>query len=400
MRLSFMTQFLKMEAAGGIILFVMALAALILCNSPLADAYEHLWQVIFSINIAQFSLSQPLLFWVNEGLMTLFFLLVSLELKREFLEGELSTVPQIILPGLAALGGMVVPALIYAAVNWNAADALNGWAVPVATDIAFALGVLSLFGRRVPLGLKIFLMALAIFDDMGAIIIIAAFHSRSLSYWSFLFAFLLLVVLWLMNKNGVRRISPYIVVGFTLWVCVLNSGVHATVAGVLLAFFIPQRTQEGEDSAPAQRLENSLHAWVTFVIMPLFALANAGVSLQGLSKSILFDTIVVGIVLGLFIGKQLGVVFFTWLVVRFGWAKLPENTTWLEVYAVAILCGIGFTMSLFLGTLAFEGINPVYLVEVRLGVLCGSLLSGMTGAALLQMALTRKSQRNLEGVQI
>jgi NhaA family Na+:H+ antiporter len=295
---------------------------------------------------------------------------------------------------------MVVPALIYAAVNWNAADALNGWAVPVATDIAFALGVLSLFGRRVPLGLKIFLMALAIFDDMGAIIIIAAFHSRSLSYWSFLFAFLLLVVLWLMNKNGVRRISPYIVVGFTLWVCVLNSGVHATVAGVLLAFFIPQRTQEGEDSAPAQRLENSLHAWVTFVIMPLFALANAGVSLQGLSKSILFDTIVVGIVLGLFIGKQLGVVFFTWLVVRFGWAKLPENTTWLEVYAVAILCGIGFTMSLFLGTLAFEGINPVYLVEVRLGVLCGSLLSGMTGAALLQMALTRKSQRNLEGVQI
>ena len=392
MGLSFITQFLKLEAAGGIILFVMALAALILCNSPFADAYEYLWQVPISIHVAHFSISKPLLFWVNEGLMTLFFLLIGMELKREFLEGELASFSQIVLPGVAALGGMLIPALVYSMLNWHDADALRGWAVPVATDIAFALGVLSLFGKRVPIGLKVFLMTLAIFDDVGAIIIIAVMHTQSLSYVSFLLAFLFIVLLWLMNKLGVRRVSPYILVGLGLWVCVLKSGVHATVAGVLLAFLIPLRKQNKEDSSPAERLEHSLHAWVTFAIMPLFALANAGVSLHGLTTGILFDSIVVGIVLGLFIGKQLGVAVFTWIVIKFGWAKIPENTTWLEIYGVAILCGIGFTMSLFLGTLAFERINPVYLIEVRLGVLIGSVLSGVIGATMLQAAFAKKAK--------
>jgi NhaA family Na+:H+ antiporter len=398
MRLSFISKFLKGEAAGGIILFFMALAALILCNSPFGDFYEKIWLQTISIRISHFSISQPLLFWVNDGLMTLFFLLVGLELKREFLEGELASASKIILPGIAALGGMVVPALIYCAFNWNDADALQGWAVPVATDIAFALGTLSLFGKRVPRPLKLFLLALAIFDDVGAIIIIALFHSQSLSYLSFLLALVFIFLLWLLNKSGVRRLSPYLVLGLLLWICVLQSGVHATVAGVVLAFFIPLKKRAGEIESPLHRLEKSLHPWVTFFIMPLFALANAGLELNGLSSGVLFDSVVVGTVLGLFIGKQIGVCLFTWIVIKLGWAKLPNKTDWLQIYAVAILCGIGFTMSLFLGTLTFQQINPIYLIEVRLGVLIGSLLSGVLGSAMLQLAFMKKNQKVLKGV--
>jgi NhaA family Na+:H+ antiporter len=394
MRLSFINKFLHSEAAGGIILFFMALAALILYNSPAGNFYEKIWLQTISIRVSHFSISQPLLFWVNEGLMTLFFLLVGLELKREFLEGELASASKIILPGIAALGGMLIPALIYCFFNWHDAQALQGWAVPVATDIAFALGTLSLFGKRVPLALKLFLLALAIFDDVGAIIIIALFHSQSLSYLSFLLALGFIFILWLLNKGGVSRLSPYLVCGILLWVCVLQSGVHATVAGVVLAFFIPLK-QRGQASAesPLHRLEKSLQPWVTFFIMPLFALANAGLSLEGLTSDILFDSVVVGTVLGLFIGKQIGVCFFTWAVIKLGWAKLPKNTDWLQIYAVAILCGIGFTMSLFLGTLTFQQINPVYSIEVRLGVLIGSLLSGLAGSAMLHLAFMKKKHK-------
>ncbi len=399
MRFSYINKFLSSEAAGGIILFFMALAAFILCNSPWGDGYENIWLQIISVRVSHYSISQPLLFWVNEGLMTLFFLLVGLELKREFLEGELASASKIILPGIAALGGMVVPALVYCLFNWHDAQALQGWAVPVATDIAFALGTLSLFGKRVPLQLKLFLLALAIFDDVGAIIIIAFFHSQSLSYLSILLALGFIFLLWLLNKSGVRRLSPYLVCGLLLWVCVLQSGVHATVAGVVLAFFIPlqQRGTSAEES-PVNRLEKSLQPWVTFFIMPLFALANAGLDLDGLTTNILLDSVVVGTVLGLFLGKQIGVCFFTWLVIKLGWAKLPKNTDWLQIYAVAILCGIGFTMSLFLGTLTFQRINPVYLIEVRLGVLIGSLLSGLMGSAMLQLAFMKKKPKVLKGV--
>lgn len=399
MRLSFINRFLHSEAAGGIILFFMALAALILCNTPWGDFYEKIWLQTIAIRVSHFSISQPLLFWVNEGLMTLFFLLVGLELKREFLEGELASASKIILPGLAALGGMLIPALIYCFVNWHDAQALQGWAVPVATDIAFALGTLSLFGKRVPLALKLFLLALAIFDDVGAIIIIALFHSQSLSYLSFLLALGFIFLLWLMNKGGVRRLSPYLVCGLVLWICVLQSGVHATVAGVVLAFFIPLKPRgKASTESPLHRLEKSLQPWVAFFIMPLFALANAGLELDGLTSDILFDSVVLGTALGLFIGKQIGVCFFTWAVIKLGWAKLPKNTDWLQIYAVAILCGIGFTMSLFLGTLTFQRINPDYLIEVRLGVLIGSLLSGLMGSAMLQLAFMKKKQKVLKGV--
>jgi NhaA family Na+:H+ antiporter len=393
MRTSIIAQFLKLEAASGIILFVMAIAALILCNSPYADLYKHLWQVTLAIHLGQYSLSVPLIFWVNEGLMTLFFLMVGLELNREFLEGELASVKQVILPAVAAVGGMLVPALIYCAINYHDADTIIGWAVPVATDIAFALGVLSLFGNRVPVGLKLFLMALAIFDDVGAILIIAIFHTASLSYWSFGFAILAIAVLILLNKCGVRRLTPYLLVGFWLWFCVLQSGVHATVAGVILAFVIPLKKNADETVGPAQRLEHTLHPWVAYLVMPLFAFANAGLSLAGLSAPIILDQIALGTLLGLLLGKQIGVFLFSWLAIRLKWAALPEDTTWLELYAVAILCGIGFTMSLFLGTLAFEGSNPIYLVEVRVGVLLGSLLSGVIGAGMLQLALLKKAGR-------
>jgi NhaA family Na+:H+ antiporter len=390
--MNFVARFLKLEAAGGILLFCMAIIALILCNSPLTEWYEKFWLIPISIRVNHYTLSHSLLFWVNEGLMTLFFLMVGVELKREFLEGELVGISKIMLPAIAALGGMLIPAFLYCLINSNSPDALQGWAVPVATDIAFALGVLSLFGKKVPTSLKLFLLSLAIFDDVGAILIITIFHTRNLFYLPLLFAFICMLILAFFNIKGVQRLSLYIVVGSILWLCVLKSGVHATIAGVVLALFIPLRARE-KNSSPLRRLEETLVPWVTYLIMPVFALANAGVSLDGLSRGILLDSVVVGIVVGLFLGKQMGVCGFVWLVTKLGWAKLPENTTWLELYGVAILCGIGFTMSLFLGTLAFEG-NPIYLIEVRLGVLIGSVLSGIVGALLLHMAFLKKSHKD------
>jgi NhaA family Na+:H+ antiporter len=327
--------------------------------------------------------------------MTIFFLLVSLELKREFLEGELSGFNKIILPGISALGGMVVPALIYLGITFQHGVAAKGWAIPVATDIAFALGVLSLFGKRIPVGLKLFLMALAIFDDVGAIIIIAVVHSHHLSHVFLGMILVLVILLCLLNRMGVKSLIPYIFVGFLLWFCVLSSGVHATVAGVILGLIIPLQVKNKEDIQPLVYLEDRLHPWVAFFVMPLFAFANSGVSFAGLTWNNLFNPIPLGIMAGLVIGKQCGVFSCVWLMVKTKWAKLPDDTDWFLLYAVAMLCGIGFTMSLFLGTLAFQDEVPQYLVEVRIGVLLASIISGVIGAIVLHVALLRQTKRRL-----
>jgi NhaA family Na+:H+ antiporter len=384
--------FLNMEVVGGIILFVMALAAFIVCNSSFFEVYQQFWQTPHTLHVATYEIIQPWLFWLNEGLMTLFFLLIGLEIKREFLEGALRRFSQIALPAVAAVGGMAVPALIYCIINRHDELGLQGWAMPVATDIAFALGVLSLFGRRVPLELKLFLMALAIFDDIGAIIIVAVNHITTTSPGAVWGAIAAIIVLLLFNTYNLRRVSSYLTVGIVLWLCLLYSGVQATIAGVILACMIPlQKISDEKKGSPLVRLERVLHPAVMFFVMPLFAFANAGVPLQGVSFNILLNTVALGTISGLFLGKQLGVFGFAWAMIKLGWAKLPAETTWLAFYGVTILCGIGFTMSLFLGTLAFAKINSDYMLQVRLGVLIGSLLSGIIGAMVLQIAFRKKS---------
>ena len=365
-------KFLALESASGIVLFLMAVVAMIWANSPFAPQYQ------------QFT--QTFLVFINEELMAIFFLLVGLELKRNLLEGEGSPLSRLMLPLMAALGGMLIPALLYCAVNLGNPMTLKGWAIPTATDIAFALGVLSLFNKRVPEWLKVFLLALAIFDDIGAILIIAVFFSHQLSYFMLFQALILVLGLCLLNRLKVKNLLPYLLIGVLLWVCLHHAGVHPTIAGVMLGFTIPNRVDHS--ASPLKRLETLLHPWVAFIIMPLFALANAGVSLAGISTPILLDVVVIGIVLGLFVGKQIGVLGFTWLMVRFGIAKKPDNVSWLALYGVAVLCGIGFTMSLFLGTLSFQ--NGNYLTEVRLGVIFGSLLSGLVGASLLMAAFAHR----------
>lgn len=369
--------FLKLEAAGGILLIFAAILALILDNSPLDTYYNELLSVKFSLHLGEFGLSKPILLWINDGLMAIFFFLVGLELKREIAEGQLATLSNAILPIVAAIGGMVVPALLYIA--WNSGDtsAMQGWAIPVATDIAFALGVLSLLGSRVPVGLKVFLTALAIIDDIGAIIIIAVFHSGDLSMISLALAGGVMILLFIFNRMRMRLVSVYVTLGIILWVCVLKSGVHATLAGVFLAFMIPMDGKNKENML--SNMEKKLHPWVAYFVMPVFAFANAGISFSGLSLSIVWHPIPLGIIIGLFFGKQFGVFLFTWVTVKLKFAHLPPYSNWVHVYGVSLLCGIGFTMSLFIGTLAFNGMAPEYLVEVRLGVLLASLLSGLAG---------------------
>jgi NhaA family Na+:H+ antiporter len=388
-------KYLKLEAASGVALFIFAVLAILLDNSPFSPVYQQILTAPLEIHLLNWVISKPLLFWINEGLMTIFFLLVSLELKREFLVGELAGFDKIVLPGVAAIGGMVLPALIYLSITHADAVAMKGWAVPVATDIAFALGVLSLFGKRVPIGLKLFLMALAIFDDVGAIIIIAVAHSQHLSFVALGLSAVVLLALFLLNFFNVVRLTPYVILGFVLWFCVLSSGVHATVAGVLLALLIPLRGKSKHSVQPLTYLEDNLHPWVAFFVMPLFAFANSGVSLQGLTFSILLEPIPLGIIAGLAVGKQLGVFSSVWLLVRLGYAKLPADTGWLGLYGVALLCGIGFTMSLFLGTLAFQNDSPLNLIEVRLGVLLGSTISGVLAALVLNIALSKKTKGRL-----
>ncbi|HSE79938.1 MAG TPA: Na+/H+ antiporter NhaA [Alphaproteobacteria bacterium] len=383
-------EFLRLEAAAGIILFFAAVLALLADNSPLAPFYEALLSTPARISVGAVALDKPLLLWINDGLMAIFFLLVGLEIKREIADGELSNPAQVVLPAVAALGGMAAPAAIYALVNLGDPAALRGWAIPAATDIAFALGVLSLLGRRVPIAIKVFLTAVAIFDDLGAIIVIAVFYTADLSWLSLAIAGGALVLLAALNLAGVTRLAPYMIVGLALWVCVLKSGVHATLAGVVLAAAIPLRALDEETRSPLRHLEERLHPWVAYLILPLFGFANAGVSFAGVSWGALGHPVTLGIILGLFVGKQVGIFGACWLAVRLGVARLPEGTDWLALYAVAILCGIGFTMSLFIGALAFD--DPGHAASLRIGVLAGSLISAIAGIAIMRVALARRPE--------
>jgi NhaA family Na+:H+ antiporter len=375
--------FFSLQASAGILLFIAAVLAIIIENSAFRHFYDYLLNTPVVIQIGEFAINKPLLLWINDGLMAIFFLLVGLEIKREMLEGQLSSKEQFILPLVAAFGGLVAPALIYAYFNWGDANAIGGWAIPAATDIAFALGVIMLLGKRVPASLKICLVAIAIIDDLAAIIIIALFYTKSLSLISLGFALLAIIALYIMNKKGVTRIAPYMVVGVFLWACVLKSGVHATLAGVVIALFIPLRAKNELGKSPANTLEHDLHPWVAYVILPIFAFANAGVSLKGLSLEMLLHPITLGIAAGLFFGKQIGIMLTTAICVFAKISKLPKNVNWPQYYAMSLLTGIGFTMSLFIGTLAFDNVdNQTF---VRLGVILGSLLSGISGYILLRI---------------
>lgn len=380
-----LTEFVRLESAGGILLVVAAVLALICANSPLIRIYEWILQLPVTVAIGQFGLSKPLLLWINDGLMAVFFLLVGLEIKREALEGELSSRDQILLPAVAALFGLALPAVLYVWINHGNGDALNGWAIPTATDIAFALGVLALLGSRVPLALKVFLTAIAIIDDIAAILIIAVFYSNDLSLFALVMALIGLGVMVVLNRRGVTRIAPYALPGVLMWVFMVKSGVHATLAGVLMALCIPLRAVDSHGHSPARHLEHTLHPWVAFGILPLFAFANAGVPFEGLSVRDLLAPVPLGIMIGLFVGKQVGVFLATWLTVTLGLAKRPAGTTWLQIYGASVLCGIGFTMSLFIGTLAFEHGEFNFAAHVRLGVLGGSILSALAGYLILRL---------------
>ena len=427
--------FFKLEAASGVLLLVCAAAALILANSPLAASYFDLWQTIVTVGAGSFVIAKPLLLWINDGLMAIFFFVVGLEIKREVLVGELSSPRKAALPLAAALGGMVVPALIYLAFNAGT-DTASGWAIPMATDIAFALGVLALLGTRAPLALKIFLTALAIVDDLGAVLVIAFFYTAELSWVSLGLGGLFLLALIVANRIGVRRTWVYVVLGLALWIAFLKSGVHATIAGVLLAMTIPARRRIDADAflarglklldtfatgvqpgeveptadqrhavhslevaceaieTPLARMEHTLHPWVAFAIMPIFAFANAGVALGGDVGAALVAPVSLGVIMGLFFGKQIGVTAFSWLAVRLGWAELPAGVGWRQLYGVSLLTGIGFTMSLFIANLAFG--NPVVLDQAKIGIFAASLLSGVLGWGVLRF--TRRSAPEREPI--
>lgn len=379
-------QFFQHEAAGGILLALAALAALILANSAANSFYQGALEIPVSIAIADFKIAKPLLLWVNDGLMAIFFLAVGLEIKRELLDGHLSSLDQVVLPGIAAIAGIAFPALIYVAFNSNDPIAVNGWAIPSATDIAFALGVFTLFGSRLPITLKLFLLTVAIFDDIGAIVIIAIFYSQDLAPTSLGIAGAGLLVLFALNRSGVRNTSAYMVVGTIVWAAVLKSGVHATLAGFLIAWFIPLKVPNRHDKPMLPALEHALHPWVAFAILPIFAFANAGVNFIGTSAETLFNPITIGIALGLFVGKQIGIFGVCWLVVKCRLASIPSGSTWAQLYGVSLLCGIGFTMSLFIGSLAFEDQGLAYQTSVKLGVLMGSLLSAIIGSVIIAKA--------------
>ena len=385
--ISGISEFLRLESAGGIMLMIAMVLAMVLRNSPLAGLYTDFLNIPVVIQFGALEINKPLLLWINDGLMALFFFMVGLELKREILQGELANPAQITLPLMGAIGGMVIPAAIYAFLNMDDAIALQGWAIPAATDIAFALGILMLLGKRVPTSLKIFLMTLAVLDDIGAIVIIALFYTADLSILSLSVAGSALFILILMNRFGNARIAAYVIVGLVMWVSVLKSGVHATLAGVALAFTIPMCDKKRPDYSPLRRMEEDLHPSVVYFVLPLFAFANTGVSFDKFTSESLQHPVPLGIALGLFIGKQVGVFGFSWLVIKLGIAKKPQDMSWLALYGVALLCGIGFTMSLFIGSLAFEhGGLPTH-IDKRVGVLMGSLFSALCGYMVLRYAL-------------
>ena len=373
--------FFKLEAASGLILLISAFIALLWSNSDSSTLYFDILNKYLFIGVNNFGLKLSVLHWINDALMAVFFFVVTLEIKREFLQGELSKPKQAMLPIIGAIGGMLVPALIYIFINIKSPETLRGWAIPSATDIAFSLGVLSLLGSRVPISLKIFLTALAIIDDLGAIIIIAFFYSGNLSFLFLLLMLISFILLIILNQSGIKKFLPYLIIGLFMWYFTFQSGVHATISGVLLATLIPHRINK-RDFSLLLKLEHSIAPYVAFGIMPLFALANAGVSLNGFSLSSLLSPVPLGILLGLFVGKQIGVFVFSYLSIRFKLAEMPNNSNWLSFYAVGILTGIGFTMSLFVGNLAFVD-NTQYIDGVKIGVLAGSLLSTLIGYFLL-----------------
>jgi len=379
--------FFNLEAAGGIILIASTLLALILVNTGLAPLYDTLLDMPLAIRIDTFEINKPLVLWINDGLMATFFFLVGLELKREILEGELSNPRQVTLPALGAIGGMVVPAAIYYSLNVNDPEALRGWAIPAATDIAFALGILSLLGKRVPIQIKIFLTSLAIFDDLGAIVIIAFFYTSDISLTALLVAAGCLAILIILNYKHVTETAPYILIGIVLWAALLKSGVHATLAGVILAFFIPLKGKTEDAPSPLKELEHNLHSAVAFGILPLFAFVNSGLSLKGLSFEDMLEPVPLGLALGLFVGKQLGIFSLCWIGVKLGIAQLPDNMNWKSLYGVSILCGVGFTMSLFIGSLAFEGGEASSLHLDKLGIIVGSFISATVGYLFLRLVL-------------
>ncbi len=373
--------FFKLEAASGLVLLFAAIIALIISNSELSNLYFSTLNQYLFLGINQFGIKLSVIHWINDALMAIFFFFVTLEIKREFLQGELSNIKQALLPIIGAVGGMLVPAIIYIIINFDNAETLNGWAIPSATDIAFSLGVLSLLGKRVPLSLKVFLTALAIIDDLGAIVIIALFYSGDLSIKYLSLMLIAFIILLLLNKFNIKKFLPYLLVGLLLWDFTHNSGIHATIAGVLLAVTIPHRKKE-KDFSLLIKVEHVISPYVAFGIMPLFAFANAGVSLEGLSLNILLDKVPLGIVLGLFVGKQLGVFVFSYVAIRLKIAQMPNNSNWFNFYGVGVLTGIGFTMSLFVGNLAFVE-NLEYMDGVKIGVLTGSLLSTLFGYFLI-----------------
>lgn len=377
MRTRLIQKFLQLESASGMLLFVMTIMAMMWANSRYAFIYQ------------QFT--STFLFWINEGLMAIFFLVVGLELKRGYLDGKFGQLSQILLPLVGAFGGMLVPLIIYCAVNYENPVALKGWSIPVATDIAFALGVLSFFKGRIPIALKLFLLSLAIFDDIGAIIIIALFYTSSISYLLAFQAIILVFILYLFNRLSVRSLVPYLLLGIWLWLALLHSGIHPTITGVLVALMVPDATPK-KGYSPLRELEEMLHPLAAYLIMPLFALANAGFSFSGVTWQVLLDGVVLGTILGLFIGKPLGVFSFSWFLIHFKLAKLPEFSTWKSFFGIAVLCGVGFTMSLFLGTLSFQN-EDTYLAKVRIGVIIGSILSGLLGALILHYSIARKKYR-------
>ena len=373
--------FFKLEAASGLILLMAAIAALLISNSNFSEYYFNSLKHYLFVGINNFGLKLSVIHWINDALMAIFFFFVTLEIKREFIEGELSNMKQALLPIIAAVGGMLIPALFYIFVNFGDSETLNGWAIPSATDIAFSLGILSLLGSRIPISLKVFLTALAIIDDLGAIVIIAFFYSGDLNITYLgliLFSYILLLIL---NKYNVKKFMPYLIIGCFLWFFTYESGVHATIAGVLLATTIPHR-QKTKDFSLLIKIEHAISPYVAFLIMPLFAFANAGVSLNGLTFSSLLLPVPLGILLGLFVGKQVGVMFFSYISIKLKLAQMPNNSTWLGLYGVSILTGIGFTMSLFVGNLAFAN-NIQYIDGVKIGVLSGSLLSTIFGYIIL-----------------
>lgn len=379
-------RFFGHEASGGILLMLAAVAAMIVANSSLAGIYEGSLGSYLAVTLNGEGLEKPLILWINDGLMAIFFFLIGLELKRELLEGKLKNPSDVVLPGMAAVGGMVVPAMFFLWLNWGNAATINGWAIPAATDIAFALGVLALVGDRAPSSLKVFLLTLAILDDMGAILIIALFYTAELKVDYLFLALIPMAIMFWMNRKGAHRVAPILLLGVVMWFFVLKSGVHATLAGVVTAFFIPLKDRWGK--SPLHSIEHGLSPYVLYFIIPVFAFANAGVVLTGMQLSDLFAPLPLGIALGLVLGKQIGVFGVTFAMVKMGLARMPSGANWAQIYGIACLAGIGFTMSLFIGSLSYD--DASLMNQVRMGVLSGSIVSGVLGYAALMLASAPK----------